>query len=173
MITIICTTPRPESNTLKLSSVYQDVLSLMHIDCQLLDLGKVDAQWIEQSSFGDNSPKFDAIVKRYIRPAKKLIFITPEYNGTFPGYLKYFIDACGHGDFSKKKIALMGLASGRGGNLRGLDHLTGILHYLGNEVYSKKVYLSQIDNALSAEGKLLNELVQKEIETQLEGFVNF
>ena len=66
----------------------------------------------------------------------------------------------------------MGLASGRAGNVRGLDHLTGIFHYLGSEVYSKKVYLSQINQSLSEEGFIQNDLSQR-IEAQLKGFVTF
>ena len=67
----------------------------------------------------------------------------------------------------------MGLASGRSGNVRGLDHLTGILHYLGSEVYSAKVYLSLVNHSLSETGELVNDILQSEIEAQMKGFVTF
>ncbi|MBL4586267.1 MAG: NAD(P)H-dependent oxidoreductase [Flavobacteriales bacterium] len=173
MISIICTTDRPESNSHKLCRIYENLLSSLGQECQILDMRQVDPKWIQESSFGENSSEFEAVVSRYIRSAEKLIFITPEYNGTFPGYVKYFMDACDYGDFNGKKAALMGLATGRGGNMRGLDHLTGILHYLGCEVYSKKVCVSQVNTCLNKEGELISEAVQNEISAQLSGFVTF
>lgn len=173
MITIICTTNRPDSNTRKVAQMYHEALDAMGEESQILDLKEVDANWIQDSNYGKNVPEFEEVVRRYIRTPKKLVFITPEYNGGFPGYLKFFMDACDHGDWSGKKVALMGLASGRAGNVRGLDHLTGIVHYLGSEVYSKKVYLSQVNQSLTEEGEIENEVLNREIELQLKGFVTF
>lgn len=173
MITIICTTNRPDSNTRKVAQMYHDSLDSLGVACQVLDLKEVDAGWIQASNYGDNVPEFEAISAKFIRGVEKFVFVTPEYNGSFPGYLKFFMDACDYGDWSKKKVALMGLASGRAGNVRGLDHLTGIMHYLGSEVYSKKVYLSQINQSLSSDGTIQNDILAKEIDAQLKGFVTF
>lgn len=173
MITIICTTNRPDSNTRKVAELYQIALNRLGSECQILDMQTVDAGWIQASNYGENVPEFEAVVTQYIRPVKKFIFITPEYNGSFPGYIKFFMDACDYGDWGGKQVALMGLASGRAGNVRGLDHLTGIFHYLGSEVYSKKVYLSQINQSMSENGEIRNDLLLKEIEAQVKGFVTF
>jgi NAD(P)H-dependent FMN reductase len=173
MITIICTTNRPDSNTRKVAQIYAEVLGVLGQSCQILDLKDVEASWIQSSNYGENVTEFEEVVSKYVNRVSKFVFITPEYNGSFPGYLKFFMDACNYGDWANKKVALMGLASGRAGNVRGLDHLTGILHYLGSEVYSKKVYLSQISQSLSEDGQIRNGLLSKEIETQMKGFVNF
>ncbi len=172
-MTILCTTNRPGSNSMKIAEIYRAALVSLGQECQVLDLRTVPAQWVEDSSFSDNTPEFDKVVGRYIRDVEKLILIVPEYNGSFPGYFKYFMDACNWGDFNGRKMALMGLATGRSGNLRGLDHLTGLLHFLGSEVYAKKVYLSQVNHALSPGGELTNETTQDEIITQLKGFIAF
>ena len=173
MITIICTTNRPDSNSLKISELYKNALSSQGETCQILDLREVDSQWIQDSHYTQNDPAFEKVVDKYIRSVQKLVFIVPEYNGSFPGYLKYFMDGCDHSDWSRKKVAMLGLATGRAGNLRGVDHLTGILHYLGSEVYSKKVYLSQINQLLTQQGELANEMVAREIDEQIKGFVTF
>jgi len=173
MITIICTTDRTDSNSMKLSKLYKRELEEMNESCQILDLRSVPAQWIQDSSYGTNTPEFENLAEQYIRSVNKLIFITPEYNGSFPGYVKFFMDACDWGDFGGKRVALTGLATGRSGNVRGLDHLTGILHYVGSEVYCKKVYVSQVNQSISKEGELINEQVAGEIDAQLKGFVTF
>ena len=173
MITIVCTTNRPDSNTQRVSEFYEKAVFATGEACQILDLKKVEAQWIQDSHYGDNVPEFEEVVEKYIRRVEKLIFIVPEYNGGFPGYLKFFIDGCDYGDWSSKKVAMIGLATGRAGNLRGVDHLTGIFHYLGSEVYSKKVYLSQINLLLPEHGQLENKMVADEVNTQIKGFLNF
>jgi NAD(P)H-dependent FMN reductase len=173
MITVICTTNRTDSNTLKLAQEYVNRLQGLHASVQLLDLRKVPAQWIEDSSFGANIPEFNQVVEKYIRNADKIVLVMPEYNGGFPGYLKFFMDACDHGDWRGKKVAMMGLATGRSGNVRGVDQMTGILHYLGSEVYSKKVYLSQVNGSLSETGELTNPYTIKELTDQLNGFLSF
>lgn len=173
MITVVCTTNRPDSNTLKVAQLYVQRLIDLGQDAQILDLRDVQAEWIQASSYGQNTAEFEAIVSTFVRKVSKLIFIVPEYNGGFPGYLKFFMDACDHGDLNGKKVALMGLASGRSGNVRGLDHLTGILHYLGSEVYSKKVYLSQVNHSITPNGELVNEVLIGEIDRQLNGFLSF
>tara|TARA_R110002072_G_C7779642_1_gene519942 strand:+ start:133 stop:654 length:522 start_codon:yes stop_codon:yes gene_type:complete len=173
MISIICTTDRTDSNSLKLSQVYEQKLTNLGKACQILDLQTVPAQWIQDSSYGDNIPEFDELLEKYIRSVTKLIFVTPEYNGSFPGYVKFFMDACNYGDFAHKKVALVGLASGRSGNVRGLDHLTGIFHYLDTEVYKKKVYLSQVHLLLPQDRALTDEDCLNEIENQLKGFLEF
>lgn len=173
MITIIGSTNRPDSNSSKVAELYAKALTELGFENQILDLRDVDAQWVQDSHYGKNSPEFEAVVSKYIRNVSKLIFVVPEYNGGFPGYLKFFMDACDYGEFKGKKVALMGLASGRSGNIRGLDHLTGVLHYLGSEVYSKKVYLSQVNHSLTEDGQLVNEVLDREMALQLNGFVSF
>jgi chromate reductase len=173
MISIICTTDRTDSNSLKLSQVYEQKLTEMGEACQILDLRTVPAQWIQDSSYGDSTPEFDELAEKYLRSVSKLIFVTPEYNGSFPGYVKFFMDACDYGDFAHKKVALVGLASGRSGNVRGLDHLTGIFHYLDTDVYKKKIYLSEVHLLMPQDGTLTNEICLKEIEGQLNGFLEF
>ena len=126
MITIVCTTNRPDSNSIKVSELYEKALSTNGETCQILDLKNVEAQWIQNSHYSDNVPEMEEIVSKYIRPVSKLVFIIPEYNGSFPGILKFFMDGCDYGVWEGKKVAMLGLATGRAGNLRGVDHLTGI-----------------------------------------------
>lgn len=173
MISIVCTTDRTGSNSRKLSEVYEQKLIEEGEACQILDLRTIPASWIQESAYGTNVPEFEGLVEKYVRSVSKLIFVTPEYNGSFPGYVKFFMDACDYGDFAHKKVALVGLASGRSGNVRGLDHLTGIFHYLDTEVYKKKVYLSQVHLLLPKDGTLTDANSLKEIDNQIKGFIEF
>ena len=91
----------------------------------------------------------------------KTLLIVPEYNGSIPGILKLIMDCADPEIYRGKKIALTGVASGRGGNLRGLDHLTGMSHYLKAEVYSDKLPISRI-RALVNDERLITDVATLE-----------
>ncbi len=106
-------------------------------------------------------------------PTKKFIFIVPEYNGSYPGVLKALID---NSDIRKvwnfKKALLTGVATGRAGNLRGMDHLSDTLHYLKMTVFYNKLPISVIDKIMNEEGHL-NEETLKVVNKQIDEFLIF
>src|SRR5438105_12970840 len=120
MITIISATNRPESNTLKVATYYAQLMEKQGVIPKLLSLEKVPADITFSELFNNRSSAFQEILDEYIIPAKKFVIISPEYNGSFPGILKTFIDAI-HPDINRgKKAALVGVSTGRAGNLRGM-----------------------------------------------------
>jgi NAD(P)H-dependent FMN reductase len=152
--------------TIQLAQLYVRLLQEDGHEAQLFDLAEVPVEAISGSAYGDSTQEFNSIVERYIRNASHIVYVVPEYNGSFPGILKYFMDACEHRDLEGKRCALVGLASGRGGNLRGVDHLTGILHYLGADVVAKKVYVSQVKQLLATDLGLKQPQTMAELRAQ-------
>lgn len=104
---------------------------------------------------------------------EKIIFFVPEYNGSFPGVLKTFLDGLRYPDtMNGKKVALVGVASGVQGNAVGLSHLSDILSYMGADVLGLRVKLGDIYNHF--DGKLFSHLKYKEfIDHQIEKFLAF
>jgi NAD(P)H-dependent FMN reductase len=98
----------------------------------------------------------------------------PEYNGSFPGILKLMMD---NSDVRKawwhKKIMMVGVADGRAGNLRGLDHMTNILHYLKAHVLFNKLPISRINEEISDAGEVLKPVTHRVIQQQIDEFLNF
>ena len=166
MITIIAGTNRSGSNTLKIANYYLQQLTAAGETAQLFDL-----QLLTSLSKDDN---FIQLEKKYLIPIQKFIIITPEYNGTFSGILKLMIDNSDVKQaFNHKKIALTGVASGRAGNLRGLDQLTNCLHYLKAEVMPNKLPISQVHTLLNPQGVLTDDATMALIETQITQFLNY
>jgi hypothetical protein len=152
--------------TLRVAQIYYDVLREKGINVHLLSLKDLNV-WEE------NEVLFE-LEKNLLIPTKKFIFIMPEYNGSFPGILKLLLDntdikTC----WWHKKVALVGLASGRGGNLRGIEHMTNILHYLKMNVHYNKLPISRIEEEMSQDGKLLKPLTQQSILQQIDEFINY
>ena len=106
-------------------------------------------------SASKQSAELADLQNNFIIPAGKFIFIIPEYNGSFPGILKWFLDAISvrkyKENFHNKKAVIIGLASGRLGNAIGAQHLNSILNYLGVHTYPEKLYLAGIDSKFDGE----------------------
>jgi len=105
-----------------------------------------------------------------------LVFISPEYNGSYPGVLKLFLDAISIREyarsFKQKKAALCGVASGRAGNLRGIDHLTGVLNHVGVIVMPNNLPLSSIDKLCDENGEI-NASTSELISSFIDDFLAF
>lgn len=172
MITLLNATNRPNNRTAAVSHTYKQLLSKLEIPYQYLSLQDIKGEWLIAQSVGNKVSELETLINTYINEAQKLIIISPEYNGSFPGILKLFIDCLPHKALEHKKIALTGVATGRGGNLRGMDHLTGILHYLNAEVLPFKLPISRIAPMISESG-ITDESVVQDIEKQLLWFNRF
>ena len=172
MITIFSTTNRKQSYTYKIANIYFSILKEKNIQVQILDFQRLPADFIFSNAFGNINSEFDSIVRKYLYNLEKFIFICPEYNGSIPGVLKSFIDCTNYKLYKSKKISLVGLSSGRAGNLRGLDHLTSILHHLGSEVFSLKPIFSNIHESFQHD-ELINKQYLKEINNHIDSFNKF
>jgi NAD(P)H-dependent FMN reductase len=172
VITIISGTNRPENLSLKVAAAIEELLTTMHQDVQVLDLQKLPSDFaFKNDVFGGADPGFTAVAEQFVTNADKFIFVVPEYNGSFPGVCKSFIDAVWPEHFKDKKAALVGLSSGRAGNLRGLDHLTGILHYLNVLVLPKKVNIMHVESQLDPSGILKEQKTMQQLQQLAKGLL--
>lgn len=173
MITIISSTNRPGSSTLKLSQYYQKRLKEKGLDAGILSLTELPANLIESDLYGKRSAAFEPI-QQIVTQTQKFLFVIPEYNGSFPGVLKTFIDACSFPEsFYEKKAALVGLSSGKYGNIRGLDHFTGVCHYLHLNVMPLKIHIASVRKELDEHSNLFEKDTLKFTDEQIEKFIAF
>ncbi len=166
MITIIAGTSRIGSNTKKVALEYLRLLKERKIEAAFLSLDEHnvcirDAAFIEMEN-------------KYLIPAEKFLLIMPEYNGSYPGILKLMID---NSDVAKcwhhKKILLTGISTGRSGNLRGLEHLSGSLLYMKMFVHYNRLPISMVDKMLDANSQFNNAATLNDINLQLNHFLSF
>ncbi len=165
MYLIISGTNRVGSHTEKVAVEYQRLLTEKSIESKILTLKDLDVL--------SRTPAFLKVEEEVLIPSQKIIFILPEYNGTFPGVLKAMIDNTDvRKVWSHKKALLTGISTGRAGNLRGMDHLSASLHYLKMNVHHNKLPISVIDKVMDADGHLNDETLQV-INEQLDEFIEF
>lgn len=173
LITIISATNRPDSNTEKVANYYLSALKSKGIDVQLFSLKDLPESVLQTDLYGKRSDGFQKIIDTYIDKQSKFIFITPEYNGSFAGILKVFLDAIPPRMWTENKACLVGVSTGRAGNLRGMEHLTNILNYLKINVYHNKLPISRVDTLMDVQRNLTDADTLKVIDMQLDGFLKF
>ena len=175
-ILVVAGTNRPNAVSKAVGSYCVEVLQDMGYDVSLLSLEVLSDDFIGKALYG-NQGKDSAFNKLSCRieKASKLVFVVPQYNGSFPGVLKTFIDGLKVGKrdegqlFRGKKCALVGVSRGYQGNILGLSHFSDIVSYLGMAVFPMKLYLSGIQTPIIAEyGKYMDR-----IKEQMGGFVTF
>lgn len=173
MITIISGTNRPASNTLKVAQYYQKELAKKGLQTALLNLQDLPDNMINADLYGKRSAAFEKI-QQLVNDTTKFLFVIPEYNGSFPGVLKTFIDACSFpSSFYDKKACLVGLSSGKYGNIRGIEHFNGVCAYLHLHVMPLRLHISSIKNELDEAGNLYQEDTLKFTNEQMDKFVKF
>ncbi len=172
-ISIISGTHRKDSKSAQVAKQYSKLLAKQNIESKVLDLSLLPAEFLFAGTFGNHLPELDKIIEEHVVNFTDFVFVVPEYNGSFPGSLKAFIDCVEPKFFHNKKAGLVGISSGRAGNLRGLDHLTGILHYLQVEVMSAKPKLSQYHTLVDHEDNIIDEATLKLLENHVEKLLNF
>ena len=164
-ITVISGTNRADSFTAQIAEFYFKELLSKGISTQFLDL-KVHEPWKRDEAF-------IAMEDKFLRHATHLIFVLPEYNGSYPGVLKMLIDQsdvphC----WRHKKALLTGVSTGRQGNLRGLEHFTGSLMHMQMYVEPNRLPISVVHTLFDEQGNL-NDQTSTVIKKQIEGFLNF
>jgi chromate reductase len=168
---IINSTNRENNKSQLVANHYQSVLNSKNITNQLVSLQNIPFNFFDLNNKNEEYIKWQI---DFLHHEDKLIFIVPEYNGSIPGILKMFIDSVDIKNcFYGKKAALVGLSDGRNGNLRGLDHLTGILNYVKINVLHYKVNLPSVGNIFNVDNGIENAALSATIEKQINEFVLF
>lgn len=174
MYAIISCTNRPNSNSLIIANLYKKFLEVQEENAIVLSLEELPEDFMFTALYekaGQNE-LFNQIMLR-LKGIDKFIFIIPEYNGSFPGILKAFIDGMKYPSiFRGKKSTLTGISAGMSGGTLALSHFTDILNYLGMNVMAKKVKIPYVEQLLR-EDNLEGSIYEKFIKDQIIEFHNF
>ncbi|WP_164111029.1 MULTISPECIES: NADPH-dependent FMN reductase [Sphingobacterium] len=170
---IISGTNRLGSNSLKVAEYYKKELGKKGEDWQILSLIDLPHDILFTDLYGKRSTAF-APIQELVSKAQKFVFIIPEYNGSYPGVLKTFIDACAYPvSFYHKKAALVGVSTGKYGNIRGVDHFTGVCNYMRMHVMPLKIHIPSIQSELSQGGDFAEDSTYQFVQEQIEEIIRF
>ncbi|MBS9463987.1 NAD(P)H-dependent oxidoreductase [Flagellimonas sp. 389] len=180
MITVISGSNRKNNKTLHFAKhAYEKLCSATKEEVIFLDLAPLTGNVIYENMYKDSDqPKMiQEIQDTYFIPSSKFWFFVPEYNGSYPGIVKLLLDAMSVREikpsFDNKKACITGIASGRAGNLRGMDHLADVLNHLGIHVHPNKNPISSIFKLLNSENNSMHEDADKTIQNQIVQLLKF
>ena len=172
MIAIISSTNRADSQTLKVAKYYQKSLNELEINNQIIDLQDIPHDYLVNGLYG-TSGKNEAfnVLRDKVQSADKLIFVIPEYNGSFPGILKLFIDGLRYPDCIKGKTAtLCGISSGPIGGALAMSHFTDILNYLNCNVIAIRPRIASIGKEF-INNEFTNPFIKTLIDEQIQELI--
>lgn len=168
---IISGTNRPGSKTLMtakhIQKMYADAGETVEIiDLQEMGLGDVIGH------YGDTAPDPMKAAIQKINKADGLIVVVPEYNGSFPGAFKYFIDHWSYpNSFEFRPVCFVGIGWTFGG-LRPVEHLQGVFGYRNAFMYPERVFMMNGPKYITPEA-INDENVVKLLRSQVTGFQKF
>lgn len=173
MIVLIIGTNRPGSNTRKVAAQIEEFYRELKAPLHVLDLMKLPPEIFAPNSYAEKPKSFQPFADAVLQSAG-IHVVTPEYNGSLPGALKYFIDMLKFPEsFDQKPVCFTGLSAGVWGGLRPVEHLQQIFGYRNAHIFPVRVFLPQVHNLLDASGKIKDaELVQR-LRAQADGFAAF
>lgn len=173
MILTVSGTNRPGSNTRILaSSVVSRLQKLGATDARLMDLANLRADIFSPTAYAEKPSWFIEEFQQPVLEASGIVVVTPEYNGSFPGVLKYFIDML---KFPESlvgiPVALIGISAGQFGALRSVEQLEMIMHYRKVHLYGERLFVPAVHQVLTPDGGV-GEL-EPRLEAMLSGFISF
>ena len=173
MITLIIGTNRPGSNTRKVAANVEEIYAELKVPLHVLDLAKLPPEIFSPASYAEKPKSFLPFADAVLQSAG-LHVVTPEYNGSVPGVLKYFIDMLKFPEsFEHKPVCFTGLAAGMWGALRPVEQLQAIFGYRNAHLFPVRVFLPQVYNLLDDAGKIKDAELLERLKAQAGGFAEF
>lgn len=172
-ILIISGTNRPNSNALKVARVLEAHYQRAGATTDLLNLEHLPAEVFDPAIYKVKPPAMVELQRRVLAAAG-LHVVTPEYNGSFPGVLKYFIDLLKYPEsFEHRPVAYVGESAGLWGGLRSVEQLQMVFGYRHAHSYPMRVFMPGVNKLFDAAGKLTDAEVDARLAQQVRGFLEY
>jgi NAD(P)H-dependent FMN reductase len=174
MFVVIAGTNRPGSNTLKLARLCaRHTREAAGAEARLLDLQDLPPELFRPECYAAKPAAF-APWQEAILAAEGILSVVPEYNGSFPGALKYFLDMLRFPDsLVGKPAAFVGVAGGEWGSLRAVEQLEMVFQYRKAHLYGERVFIPRVHQALDERGELRDPETARRVELLARGFVGW
>ena len=173
MIVVISGTNRPKARSAAVARVTVGILRAAGVEVELIDLSDLPREIFEPGAYADKPPSFEAF-QRSILDAAGILTVVPEYNGSYPGVLKYFIDMLRFPEsLYLKPAAFVGVANGRWGGLRAVEQLEMVFQYRHAHLFGRRLFLPAASGLLDADGQLTDVELRDRLRVLAVDFADF
>lgn len=169
---IIIGTNRKDSKTKQVGLFVQKLYREQGEEVEIIDIAELNWSNLHHGVYGQvDEPSWKKAVEK-ILTSEGLIMIVPEYNGSYPGALKYFIDYWKYPEsFQGRPVAFVGLGGVFGG-LRPVEHLQQVFGYRNSYIFPERVFLLNVWKLLD-QGEIKDPLMLQLLRNQVTGFQKF
>jgi NAD(P)H-dependent FMN reductase len=172
-ILIISGTNRPNSFALRIAKLLEVHYRSTEVATQFFSLAEMPREIFDPGSYASKPQAFLGVQQR-ILDASGLHIVTPEYNGSFPGVLKYFVDMLKFPEsFDRKPVAFVGEAAGIWGGLRSVEQLQHIFGYRNAHIYPERVFIPGVQGKFDGDGNFTDTATNDRLKAQVVGFAKF
>lgn len=172
MIEIISGTDRPNSYSSKVAKFVAQIYRDQKVPANVIDLADLQLSDIASGDYYRGAKGGYAQAVERVTKADGLLLIVPEYNGSFPGALKLFIDYWKYPEtFENRPMAFVGLGA-RWGSLRGVEHLQQVVGHRNAYVFPHRVFLSHVKELMKT-GGIEDPLILELLQNQTRDFAKF
>jgi len=172
-ILLISGTNRPESSTLRVARRVEQLYHEAKVRCEMFNLENLPPEVFKTEAYKHKPPALVAIQEK-VFDAAGLHVVLPEYNGSFPGVLKYFIDLLKFPEsFERKPTAFVGVASGAWGGLRAVEQLQMVFGYRNAHLYPDRVFIANVLQKFATDGSVTDAGLNERLSRQVHGFAQF
>ncbi len=174
MIQIIVATNRKDSCSSLLAENVQKRFQKLNIASETMNLSKISWGELEHNLYGvDNVPASMKPMIQKINKADGIYIVCPEYNGSFPGVVKLFIDYWDYPkSLEKRPVCFVGLG-GMFGGLRPVEHLQQVFGYRNAFIFPERVFIQNVWETISSKGIISNDMTNELLDQQTDGFSKF
>ena len=172
-ILVISATNRPNSSTLRVARRVERHYHGARIRSELLNLEDLPPEIFKPEAYASKPSDFLPL-QQTILDAAGLHVVLPEYNGSFPGVLKYFIDLLKFPEsFDRKPVAFVGVSAGAWGALRAVEQLQMVFGYRNAHLYPERVFIPAVAQKYPPQGNAADAEVDERLQRQIRGFAEF
>lgn len=173
MLAVIAGTNRPGSNTLTVARLVRKILVDNRDEVAFIDLAALPPDLMAGTSYAAKPDGFE-VFQEVVLAARGILTVVPEYNGSFPGILKYFIDMLRFPEsLHEKPAGFVGISSGRWGAIRAVEQLEMVFQYRHAHLYGRRVFIPDVGNAIDGTGNLVDPDLARRVNDMVCGFSVF
>ena len=174
MIEIISGTNRPDSQTRKMANLILALYQAQGTPARILDLVDMPAEVFAPTAYATKPAAFAPLANR-ILACDGMHVVVPEYNGSYPGVLKYFIDMLKFPEsFEHRPVAYVGVSAGIWGAFRAVEQLQMVFGYRNAYALPERVWVAGIHKKWNADfSALTDDLAMTLLKDQAKRFAAF
>ncbi|MFA4905167.1 MAG: NAD(P)H-dependent oxidoreductase [Candidatus Margulisiibacteriota bacterium] len=157
-IPVILGTAREGRQSEKVANFVFDLVKKSGLETELVDVREYRVPATDRE---EEIPQAKRWMEKLLR-SDGLIIVSPEYNHTYPGELKMFLDML-YTQYLKRPVGLVGVSEGPWGGTRGIQALRLTCLALGMHPILEAVYFPMVQDKFDETGKIKDVSYEKKV----------